>query len=158
MVEQIRKDMKWYPVFGILDNDLYLAPSIREWRHAPKKMVSGLDRNGEFLVETGPQRGGQGAAIDVGTTDQSLSVPVEVPAERDEPGDQKGDLKLLQKSDGSWYEAVAFSTAEAYADISDRRRQQLMGDGTLEVVGKGQKRRITVASLIAYCPPAEKAK
>lgn len=158
MVEQIRKDMKWYPVFGILDNDFYLAPCIREWRHAPKKMVGGLDQSGEFLVETGPQHAEQGAVVDVRTTDQSPKLPAGVAADRDEPSDQKGDLKLLQKIDGSLYESVAFLTAEAYADISDRRRQQLMGDGTLNVVGKGQNRRITVESLVAYCPPIEKAK
>jgi hypothetical protein len=73
-------------------------------------------------------------------------------------GTQKGDLQLLQKVDGSLYEAVAFLTAQAYADISDRRRQQLMSDGTLKVVGQGQNRRITVASLIAYCPPTENPK
>ena len=69
------------------------------------------------------------------------------------------DIALLRRADGTLYESVDFPTAETYADISPRRRQQLMkDDGPLKVVGKGRKRRITVESLIAYCPPAEDAK
>ena len=72
---------------------------------------------------------------------------------------RKRDITLLQRSDGGLYESVDFPTAETYADISPRRRQQLMkDDGPLRVVGKGQKRRITVESLVSYCPPAEDAK
>jgi hypothetical protein len=68
------------------------------------------------------------------------------------------DITLLRRADGTQYDSVDFPTAEKYADISPRRRQQLMKHGPLLVVGKGQKRRITVESLIAYCPPAEYAK
>jgi len=72
---------------------------------------------------------------------------------------RKGDIKLLQKADGSrLYNSVDFPTAEKYADITPRRRQQLMKDGHLASTGKGQNRRITVESLIAYCPPVEDAK
>ena len=71
---------------------------------------------------------------------------------------RKGDIKLLKKADGSLYESVDFPTAERYADISARRRQQLMTEDVLKVVGKGTNRRITVKSLIAYCPPTEDAK
>ncbi len=72
---------------------------------------------------------------------------------------RKGDVALLKKADGRFYESVDFPTAENYAVISARRRQQLMKDnGHLRVVGKGQNRRITVVSLIAYCPPTEDAK
>jgi hypothetical protein len=72
---------------------------------------------------------------------------------------RKGDVRLLKKADGNFYESVDFPTAERYADITPRRRQQLLkGDGFLQVIGKGQNRRISVASLIAYCPPSENAK
>jgi hypothetical protein len=70
----------------------------------------------------------------------------------------KGDIRLLQKGDGSLYESVEFPKAARYTGISDRRRQQLMRDRILVVTGKGRHRRITVESLIAYCPPAEEAK
>ena len=78
------------------------------------------------------------------------------PAEAQKPT-KKGDIALLKKADGSFYSSVDFSTAESYADISPRRRQQLMPD-VLKVVGQGQNRRITVESLLAYCPPKEDAK
>jgi hypothetical protein len=84
------------------------------------------------------------------------SVPEGVVA-ADKSG-QKGDLTLLQLHDGRQSVAVSFRTAELYADISPRRRQQLMKQGLLRVVGEGQNRRITVQSLIAYCPPVEEAK
>lgn len=71
---------------------------------------------------------------------------------------RKGDIRLVTKSDGSRYQSVDFPTAEQYADITPRRRQQLMTDETLKTVGKGQNRRITVESLLAYCPPIEDAK
>jgi hypothetical protein len=71
---------------------------------------------------------------------------------------RKGDIKLLQKADGSRYETVDFPKAEEYADITPRRRQQLMKGGVLVFTGKGLNRRITVESLIAYCPPADDAK
>jgi hypothetical protein len=71
----------------------------------------------------------------------------------------KRDITLLQRADGTLYKSVNFPTAEAYADITARRRQQLIKEhGPLRVVGKGQNRRITVKSLIEYCPPAEDAK
>lgn len=71
---------------------------------------------------------------------------------------RKGDISLLKKGDGSLYQSVDFPTAEMYADITPRRRQQLRTDVILEVVGKGKNRRITVDSLLAYCPPKEDAK
>jgi hypothetical protein len=71
---------------------------------------------------------------------------------------RKGDISLLKKADGSLYQSVEFPTAEKYADITPRRRQQLKKEDILKEVGKGQHRRITVESLIAYCPPAEEAK
>jgi hypothetical protein len=71
---------------------------------------------------------------------------------------RKGDITLLRKPDGSLYQSVAFTTAENYAAIGARRRQQLMTEGVLKVMGKGLKRRITVESLMAYCPPTEEAK
>jgi hypothetical protein len=71
---------------------------------------------------------------------------------------RKGDITLLRKADGSLYQSVAFTTAESYGDISARRRQQLMTEGVLKVIGKGLKRRITVESLMAYCPSTEDAK
>lgn len=77
-------------------------------------------------------------------------------AARDSAG--KGDTKLLTKADGTFYSSVDFPTVESYADISPRRRQQLMSDGVLTVVGKGRNRRIEVQSLIAYCPPKDTAK
>ena len=71
---------------------------------------------------------------------------------------RKGDVGLLRKSDGTFYESVDFPTAEKYAGISSRRRQQLMTNKLLDVVGRGQNRRITAQSLIAYCPAKEDAK
>ncbi|MGA2186368.1 MAG: hypothetical protein ABSH47_25410, partial [Bryobacteraceae bacterium] len=71
---------------------------------------------------------------------------------------RKGDTTLLKRADGNFYESVNFPTAQSYADIGARRRQQLMKNGLFEVLGKGTNRRITVKSLIAYCPPAEDAK
>jgi hypothetical protein len=73
-------------------------------------------------------------------------------------GVKKGDAKLLQKADGSFYKAVDFLTAEAYAGVGSRRRQQLKKDGVLDVTGSGQNRRITVESLMKYCPPVEDPK
>ena len=72
--------------------------------------------------------------------------------------DRKGDVTLLKKGDGSFYNSVDFPTAEKYADISDRRRQQLMSANILKVAGKGQNRRITVESLLEYCPPQQDPK
>jgi hypothetical protein len=71
---------------------------------------------------------------------------------------RKGDLNLLKRDDGSYYRSVDFPTVEKYAGISPRRRQQLMSGKVLEVVGKGQNRRITVESLLAFCPREEDAK
>jgi hypothetical protein len=73
-------------------------------------------------------------------------------------GKHRGDLTLLRKGDGRLYDSVDFPTAEKYADISARRRQQLIAAWLLKVMGHGQKRRITVESLMMYCPPAEDAK
>ena len=71
---------------------------------------------------------------------------------------RKGDVTLLSKADGNLYKSVDFPTAESYADISPRRRQQLMADEVLKVLGQAQNRRITVESLLEYCPPIEDAK
>lgn len=70
----------------------------------------------------------------------------------------KGSLKRLCRADGSRYESVDFPTAEKYAAITPRRRQQLLKSGVLVSTGRGRNRRVTVESLIAYCPPAEDAK
>jgi hypothetical protein len=70
---------------------------------------------------------------------------------------RKGDVALLKKADGSYYQTVNLSTAELYAGIGERRRQQLM-QNVLKVVGQGPNRRITVESLLAYCPPEQDAK
>jgi hypothetical protein len=69
--------------------------------------------------------------------------------------ERKGDITLLQKRDGSLYASVPFSTAESYLGISARQRQKLQDDGRLKVIGKGLNRRITVESLMEYCPPRE---
>jgi hypothetical protein len=70
----------------------------------------------------------------------------------------KGDITLLQKRDGNFYEAVDLPKAEQYAGISPRRRQQLVKEAVLKVTGLGQNRRITVESLLRYCPAQEHAK
>jgi hypothetical protein len=70
----------------------------------------------------------------------------------------KGNPKLLKKSDGTFYQTVDFPTAERYAGISSRRRQQLITTSVLNVMGMGKNRRVTVESLLTYCPPAESAK
>jgi len=89
-------------------------------------------------------------ALDLpGPTDERLDAVVK--------SDRKGDIKLLERADGSQYESVDFPTAEGYAGVTPRRRQQLMKDGTLALIGKGMNRRITVESLPAYCPPKEDA-
>ena len=48
--------------------------------------------------------------------------------------------------------SVTFREAQQYLGITERRRQQLVKDGTLIVVGGGQNRRITVKSLFDYLP------
>jgi len=83
---------------------------------------------------------------------------VELTDSRADSSPEKGDAKLLQRSDGTLYETVDFARAEEYADITSRRRQQLMEAGILRYRGKGQNRRITVESLIDYCPPKEDTK
>lgn len=70
---------------------------------------------------------------------------------------RKGDIALLKKADGTFYESVDFPTAQRYAGITPRRRQQLM-KGDLTVIGKGNNRRITVESLLSFCPPVEHTK
>ena len=70
----------------------------------------------------------------------------------------KGDITLLQKSDGTLFGSVDFPKAEVYAGISERRRQQLLSEGLLLTSGKGNNRRITVDSLLAFCPPVEDPK
>ena len=71
---------------------------------------------------------------------------------------EKGDIRLLRKTDGTLYPSIDFPTVEKYAGISARRRQQLMTDESLKVIGQRLNRRITVESLLAYCPPEEDAK
>jgi len=61
---------------------------------------------------------------------------------------RKGDVTLLGNS-----HAVTFKTAERYLGITVRHRQNLMKSGVLQIEGKGQNRRITVASLKTYLPP-----
>jgi hypothetical protein len=75
-----------------------------------------------------------------------------------ETGTRKGDVSLLQKADRSLYQSVDFPTAEEYLGLSERRRQQLVREGTLKALGKGQNRRITVESLLQFFPPADDAK
>lgn len=69
----------------------------------------------------------------------------------------KGNASLLKKADGSYYESVDFPTAEKYAGIKPRRRQQLMSKSVLETLGDGTHRRIRVDSPLRYCPPKEDA-
>jgi hypothetical protein len=71
---------------------------------------------------------------------------------------RKGDIGLLTKADGKPYDSVDFATAEKYAGIGERRRQQLIKDETLKVVGVGLNRRITVESLIKFQPAVENPK
>jgi hypothetical protein len=89
--------------------------------------------------------------------DQASAGSKRGPAEEGQTS-QKGNIRLLKRADGTLYESVDFPTAENYAGITSRRRQQLMTKGTFEVVGKGQNRRITVKSLVAYCPASDDAK
>lgn len=104
------------------------------------------------------------AALPLRKAPEELLRDAEVPPELVPPVTEarkltrKGNITLLKKADGSQYETVDFPTAERYAAISRRRRQQLIKDGHFEVVGKGPNRRIKVPSLIAYCPPTEDAK
>lgn len=95
----------------------------------------------------------QAAIGDAARASESIRSPAET-----QKSTKKGDIALLKKADGGFYQAVDFPTAESYADISPRRRQQLMQTEVLKVVGQGQNRRITVESLLAYCPSEEDAK
>jgi hypothetical protein len=92
-----------------------------------------------------------------GTGDPAAPAESVPPFAEAQKSTRKGDIALLKKADGSLYRSVDFSTAEIYADISSRRRQQLMPE-VLKVVGQGHNRRITVESLLAYCPPEEDTK
>jgi len=86
---------------------------------------------------------GQGSNIDPDYTrkDGSNHTPIR---------HAKGDPELLKG-----HEAVNFRIAEQYLGIGERQRQKLMkGEKpALTVVGRGSNRRITVESLIQYCPP-----
>jgi hypothetical protein len=89
-------------------------------------------------------------------TDAKVPPAVISPVAEAQKPKRKGDIALLKKADGTLYQSVDFPTAETYAGITPRRRQQLMSD-VLKTVGNGQNRRITVESSVAYCPPAEDA-
>jgi len=90
--------------------------------------------------------------------DAKVPSTVISPATEAQRPKRKGDIALLKQADGTLYQSIDFATAESYADISARRRQQLMTEDVLKVIGKGLKRRIIVESLVAYCPPTEDAK
>jgi hypothetical protein len=129
-----------------------------EWKHYRQRLrevahsalalaelrTPAVDQQTNSAMKTGPRA--------------TLPQPSPLEALETEQRVQKGNLKLLQKTDGSRYESVDFPTAEKYADITPRRRQQLIREGVFEFTGKGKNRRITVKSLIAYCPLAEDAK
>jgi hypothetical protein len=142
------------PEIANLDSIIVLLEDMLRAPYA-QRFVDRLERKGDFSKpQSAYQQPARPAHIPqpepTAAQDQTLSEAAQRAATR--------DVKLLQKADGSFYESVDFPTAERYADISDRRRQQLMTEGILGVVGKGQNRRITVKSLMAYCPPTEDPK
>jgi hypothetical protein len=62
----------------------------------------------------------------------------------------KGDLRLLHNLN-----AVNLHVACEYLGIGRRGLQKAVKAGKLDVIGEGQNRKITVASLRRYLPPSD---
>jgi hypothetical protein len=60
---------------------------------------------------------------------------------------RKGDVALLANKS-----LVSFRLAEEYLGISERQRQSLIKQGVLSTEGKGQNKKVTTQSLLAYLP------
>ena len=71
-------------------------------------------------------------------------------AEHTETRSRRGDPALLRDSD-----SVNFVVAEEYLGVSPRQRQRLIKKGSLCVVGRGTRGKITCDSLRTYQPPKD---
>jgi hypothetical protein len=113
-----------------------LAPNSAEIEVAKFPVDAPSDSHSERLVPA--NQGGSG----------TTSVPsTEEVSGKCDGKPRKGDSTLLRGK-----QLITFKTAEQYLGIGERRRQEMVKEQLLTVVGEGQNRRITVESVLKCLP------
>ena len=116
----------------------YGGISVRPFAGETVELVARLNARFRYwAVEASKVTFEVGAKVGLGIMDDPLSKTC-----------GRGDASLLAKKD-----YVSLKTAEIYLGVTERQRQYLVSAKKLTQAGSGHQKKISVASLIAYCPP-----